>query len=136
VYLPLITVNCAILFACVYVFNQIRGVAPGQQWRLGEAMTMAFFGGLGFLLAIIIMAGIREELDFADVPKPLRGPGITLIVAGILAMAFSGFARMDSSLKDILVPPPKEASIVTRATPEVPEESADGAAPLGQAGRN
>ncbi|RPI60899.1 MAG: electron transport complex subunit RsxA, partial [Ignavibacteriales bacterium] len=50
--------------------------------------------GAGFTLALVIMAGIREELDLADVPKPFQGAPITLIVAGILALAFMGFAGM------------------------------------------
>ena len=58
------------------------------------ALVFALGAGVGFTLALVIMAGIREELDFADVPAPLRGPGITLIVAGLLALAFMGFAGL------------------------------------------
>ena len=65
-------------------------------------MTLAFFGGVGFGIAIVIMAGIREELDLCDVPAPLRGAGITLIVAGILAMAFMGFTGVDRGLAEWL----------------------------------
>ncbi len=54
---------------------------------------------MGFTIAIALMAGIREELDLCDVPKPLKGAGITLIVAGIMAMAFMGFAGVDKGLE-------------------------------------
>jgi electron transport complex protein RnfA len=102
VYLPLITTNCAILFACLYIMAKVSGVAdPSQVWDLGQAMTLAFFAGVGFALAIVIMAGIREELDHCDVPKPLKGAGITLIVSGILALAFMGFTGVDRGLADL-----------------------------------
>ncbi|RMF85205.1 MAG: electron transport complex subunit RsxA [Planctomycetota bacterium] len=85
VFLPLITTNCAILGACLYI-----DMKPETQ-NLINAATYAFGGGLGFMLAITIMAGIREHILFSDVPKPLQGAGITLMVAGILALAFMGF---------------------------------------------
>ena len=86
VFLPLITTNCAILGACLFI--DMRG------YNLLEALVYAFAGGIGFALAITIMAGIREHIAFSDVPKPLRGAGITLLVAAILAMSFMGFAGM------------------------------------------
>jgi electron transport complex protein RnfA len=86
VFLPLITTNCAILGACLLI--------DLRDYNLLEAITFSFAGGLGFALAITIMAGIREHLTFSDVPKALQGPGITLMVAGILAMSFMGFAGM------------------------------------------
>lgn len=98
VYLPLITTNCAILFACLVIMKQIEAEA----WGLDKALTLAIFGGLGFTLAIVIMAGIREELDHCDVPKALKGAGITLIVSGILALAFMGFAGVDRNLAALL----------------------------------
>jgi len=97
VYLPLITTNCAILFACLEILKHLQD--PTQLWGLHEAMTLAVFGGLGFTLAITVMAGIREELDLVDVPRALRGAGISLITAGILAMAFMGFAMMDRGIE-------------------------------------
>ena len=111
VYLPLITTNCAILFACLMIMKQVVGVGPAERWGLLEALVLALFAGLGFTIAIVIMAGIREELDHCDVPKPLRGPGITLIVAGILSLAFLGFSGMDRGLKKaIQSAPPRVAA--------------------------
>jgi Na+-translocating ferredoxin:NAD+ oxidoreductase subunit A len=69
-----------------------------EPWGLDRALIYAVCSGLGFMLAIVIMAGIREDLDHADVPAPLRGPAITLIIAGILALAFLGFTGMDANL--------------------------------------
>ena len=85
VFLPLITTNCAILGTCLYI-----DMKPETQHLLNAAVY-AFGGGLGFMLAITIMAGIREHIRFSDVPKCLQGAGITLLVAAILALAFTGF---------------------------------------------
>jgi len=86
IYLPLITTNCAILGTCLFIdlwgYNFIKAVVAG------------FGGGLGFTMAISIMAGIRERLDLGDVPRPLQGAGITLVTAGILTLAFMGFSGM------------------------------------------
>ena len=86
VFLPLITTNCAILFACLTIAK-----SPELTDNFLFALVYSFFGGIGFTLAIVLMAGIREELDSADVPEPLKGPGITLITAGLMALAFIGF---------------------------------------------
>jgi electron transport complex protein RnfA len=100
VFLPLITTNCAILFACLEIMKQLQD--PSRLWGLAEALTLALGGGVGFTIAISLMAGIREELDLCDVPRPLKGAGITLIVAGILAMAFMGFAGVDKGLESTI----------------------------------
>ena len=103
VFLPLITTNCAILFACLTIMSHVAGVDnPADAWDLGRSLTLAFFGGIGFTIAIVIMAGIREELDFCDIPEALKGAAITLIVAGILSMAFMGFTGVDTGLKKAL----------------------------------
>lgn len=108
VFLPLITTNCAILFACLKIMSNIVGVDnPADAWDLGRSLTLALFGGVGFTIAIVIMAGIREELDLCDIPTPFRGAAIALIVAGILSMAFMGFTGVDSGLKKALVSSPK-----------------------------
>ena len=125
VYLPLITTNCAILFACLEILKRVAvptgaaawGATGGAAiWGLGEAMALAIFGGVGFTLAIVIMAGIREELDHCDVPKSLRGAGITLLVAGILALAFMGFTGVDTGVKKLLVDREKPQSAEVKST--------------------
>ncbi len=89
VFLPLITTNCAILFVCLTIAKDAELTD-----NFLFAMVYSFFGGIGFTLAIVLMAGIREELEAADIPEPLKGPGITLITAGLMALAFMGFKGM------------------------------------------
>lgn len=86
IYLPLITTNCAIMGLAL--------IAALNEYSFVETVIFGFGSGLGFTLAIILMAGIREQLDLSDVPEPLKGAGIALIVAGIMAMAFNGFIGM------------------------------------------
>ena len=86
IYLPLITTNCAIMGLAL--------IAALNEYSFVETVIFGFGSGLGFTLAIVLMAGIREQLDLADVPKPLKGAGIALIVAGIMAIAFNGFLGM------------------------------------------
>jgi electron transport complex protein RnfA len=118
VYLPLITTNCAILFACIKILGNIVGIDnSADAWDLGRSLTLAFFGGVGYTIAIIIMAGIRVELDLCDVPKPFKGPAITLVVSGILAMAFMGFTGVDSGLKKALTPKPAVAGEIGKSQP-------------------
>ncbi len=103
VFLPLITTNCAILFACLVIMGHVVGVEnPADVWDLGKALALGFFGGVGFTIAIVIMAGIREEIDLCDIPEPFKGAAITLIIGGILAMAFMGFTGVDSGLRAAL----------------------------------
>ena len=86
IYLPLITTNCAIMgLALIAALNEFGFV---------ETVIFGFGSGIGFTLAIVLMAGIREQLDLSDVPEPLKGAGIALIVAGIMALAFNGFIGM------------------------------------------
>jgi len=100
VFLPLITTNCAILFACLEIMKHLQD--PTDLWGLHEALALALGGGAGFTIAISLMAGMREELDLANVPRPLQGVGITLIVAGILAMAFMGFTGVDQGIESTI----------------------------------
>jgi electron transport complex protein RnfA len=100
VFLPLITTNCAILFACLVIMKELQD--PTDLWGLHEALALALGGGAGFTIAICLMAGIREELDLAPVPAPFKGVGITLIVAGILAMAFMGFTGVDKGIENAI----------------------------------
>ncbi len=117
VFLPLITTNCAILFACLVIMSKIVGVDnPADAWDLGRGLTLAVGGGVGFTIAIVIMAGIREELDLCDVPKPFKGAAITLIVAGILSLGFMGFTGVDTGLRKAMMPEPE---ITAQAAPAV-----------------
>jgi electron transport complex protein RnfA len=88
IYLPLITTNCAILGLAL--FGALR------DYSFIENVVFGIGAGIGFTLALVIMSGIREELDLADVPEPLKGAAITLIIAGLLALAFMGFAGLIS----------------------------------------
>jgi electron transport complex protein RnfA len=69
-------------------------IAALNEFRFVETVIFGFGSGIGFTLAIVLMAGIREQLDLADVPEPLKGAGIALVVAGIMALAFNGFIGM------------------------------------------
>ena len=112
VFLPLITTNCAILFGCIKIMTHIVGVDnPNDIWDLGKALTLAVFGGVGFTIAISIMAGIREDLELCDIPKPFKGAAITLVIGGILAVAFMGFTGMDSGIRNALMPAPEKAAM-------------------------
>ncbi|MDW7679150.1 MAG: electron transport complex subunit RsxA [bacterium] len=86
IFLPLITTNCAILGLALFLVL--------REYNFIEAVIFGFGAGVGFTLALLIMAGIRERLEFSDVPNPLQGAAITLIIAGILALAFMGFSGM------------------------------------------
>ncbi|HSV99179.1 MAG TPA: RnfABCDGE type electron transport complex subunit A [Sedimentisphaerales bacterium] len=87
IFLPLITTNCAVLGLCLFLVVWGTG-------SLIEAVVLSFGGGIGFTIAICIMAGIRENMQMVDVPESLQGAPITLITAGLLALAFMGFAGM------------------------------------------
>ncbi len=88
IFLPLITVNCAILGAALfmvirnYTFLQTAGFGVGA--------------GLGWALAIILMAGLRKKMGYSNIPRPFQGVAITMIVTGVMALAFMGFAGMVS----------------------------------------
>ena len=86
VYLALITTNCAVLFTANY------GIT--QNYDLLYTFINAVCVGLGFTLALILMAGIRERLERADIPKAFRGFPIALIIAGIMSLAFTGFTGL------------------------------------------
>ncbi|HOD81038.1 MAG: Na(+)-translocating NADH-quinone reductase subunit E [Planctomycetes bacterium ADurb.Bin126] len=119
VFLPLITTNCLILFVCLEVAKHIGPeVARDALWRLDHTMIYAITAGLGFTIAIVIMAGIREELDHADVPRALRGPGITLVITGILALAFMGLLGMDRKLADLFAKPAENTATRLVASPD------------------
>ena len=84
VFLPLITTNCAVLGVAM--------LAVQKDFNLMEGVVYAIANAIGFELALIVFAGLREQLDLANVPKGMRGMPIALVVAGLLAMAFMGFS--------------------------------------------
>lgn len=86
IYLPLITTNCAIMGLAL--------LAALKNYNFMETFVFGIGSGIGFSMAIVLMAGIREQLDLADVPPALKGAGIALIVAGIMALGFLGFSGM------------------------------------------
>jgi len=86
IFLPLITVNCAILG--VSLFMIIR------QYTFTQSVAFGFGGGVGWTLAIILIAGLRQRMRYSDVPLPFRGVAIAMVITGVMAMAFMGFAGM------------------------------------------
>ena len=84
IFLPLITVNCAILGASLFMVV--------REYTFIETVGWGFGSGVGWMLAILAMAGIRQRLKNDRIPTGLQGPGITLIIAGLMALAFIGFA--------------------------------------------
>jgi Na+-transporting NADH:ubiquinone oxidoreductase subunit E len=85
IFLPLITVNCAILGVNLLMID------PEKSFNFAQTATYGLGSGLGWLMAICFMAGMRERLAQADIPRPLRGLGITVIITGLMALAFMGF---------------------------------------------
>jgi Na+-transporting NADH:ubiquinone oxidoreductase subunit E len=84
VFLPLITVNCAILGASLFMVE--------RDYQFGDSLVYGFGAGLGWALAIIALAGIREKLKYSDVPEGLRGLGITFITVGLMSLGFMSFS--------------------------------------------
>ena len=95
IFLPLITTNCAVLgVALTVVKPSVYASAANGMMNLGEATVYAFATSLGFGLAMILFAGLREQLSLNAVPKAFKGIPIALVTAGILAMAFMGFSGL------------------------------------------
>jgi len=86
IFLPLITTNCAIL--AVALFQTSKG------YGLLECVVYALGGGVGFTLALVLMAGVRERMELAEVPDVVRGTALTLVIAGVLSVCFMGFAGL------------------------------------------
>lgn len=84
VFLPLITTNCAVLGVAILVIQ--------KGFNLGESLVYALATAIGFTLALVIFAGIREKLTMVEVPAPMRGVPVALLCAGLLALAFMGFS--------------------------------------------
>ena len=95
IFLPLITTNCAVLGVAILVIQ--------KQFTLVESVAYAFSTAIGFALALIVFAGLREQLALTNVPKGVRGMSIVLITAGLLSLAFMGFSGVDNGLKALLL---------------------------------
>jgi Na+-transporting NADH:ubiquinone oxidoreductase subunit E len=98
IFLPLIAVNCAIMGASLFMQQRIQmDPATSSQaiGSIGDALVYAISSGIGWTLAIVGLAAIREKMAYTDVPKPLRGLGITFITVGLMAMAFMCFSGLN-----------------------------------------
>lgn len=91
VFLPLITTNCAVLGVAISVIQ--------KDYTLLQSLDYAVASAIGFGLALILFAGLREQLEFSAVPKGMKGVSITLVTAALLALAFMGFSGVDGGLK-------------------------------------
>ncbi len=102
IFLPLITTNCVVLGVAIqvvssefpYVNNVLTDGTVSNMMNLGQAVVFAICTALGYGLALILFAGMREQMEMNNVPKPFRGIPIALITAGIMAMAFMGFSGL------------------------------------------
>lgn len=87
IFLPLITVNCAILGGSLFMIS--------REYNLGESISFGLGGGLGFFLAIVAIAAIREKIKYSNVPAPLRGLGMAFILTGLMGIAFMSLMGID-----------------------------------------
>ena len=97
IFLPLIAVNCAIMGGALFMQQRILLEPENVKaiTNLGDAFAYAGGSGIGWLMAIVCLAGIREKMEYNDVPRPLQGLGITFIVVGLMAMAFMCFSGLN-----------------------------------------
>ena len=92
IFLPLIAVNCSIIGGALFL--------PTRDYEFAEAVTFGFGSGIGWFLAVVSLAAIREKMAYADVPKPLRGLGITFIIVGLMAFGFMSFGGFELPFKN------------------------------------
>jgi Na+-transporting NADH:ubiquinone oxidoreductase subunit E len=112
IFLPLIAVNCAILGGSL--FMQSREIAT-----LGLALNYGISSGIGWFLAIVAIAAIREKIRYSNVPPPLRGLGITFIITGLMAIGFMSFGGMLTGGDDAAAPKEPDTAQIDNAS-EVP----------------
>jgi electron transport complex protein RnfA len=93
IYLPLITTNCAVLG--VALINTGVNTFTGKPYTFFESLLNGVMSGVGFMLALLLMAGLREKLEFSSIPKVLEGLPIAFITAGLMALSFLGFAGLN-----------------------------------------
>ena len=86
IFLPLITVNCAILGASLFMII--------RRYDFAQSVGFGFGGGVGWALAIVLMAGLRKKMGYSAIPKPFRGVAVVMLITGVMAMAFAGFQGM------------------------------------------
>ena len=93
IFLPLITTNCAVLGVAILVIQ--------KDYSLLQSIVYAFSTAIGFALALVVFAGIREQLSMVNIPKGMRGMSVVLVTAGLLSLAFTGFSGLESGLKTL-----------------------------------
>jgi len=86
IYLPLITTNCAVLGVALF--------QTAREYDFAQSLTFALGGGIGFTIALVLLASVRERIELSDVPGVLKGTAMTLMLAGILSLSFMGFAGL------------------------------------------
>ena len=94
IFLPLITTNCAVLGVAILVIQ--------KDFSLIQSIVYAFSTAIGFALAMVVFAGLREQLSLVRVPKGMQGMAIVLVTAGLLSLAFMGFSGVDGGLRSVL----------------------------------
>ncbi|MBT6236295.1 MAG: NADH:ubiquinone reductase (Na(+)-transporting) subunit E [Bacteroidetes bacterium] len=104
IFLPLIAVNCSILGAALFL--------PTREYDLAEATVFGLGSGIGWFLAVVSLAAIREKMAYSDVPKPLRGLGITFIIVGLMALGFMSFQGFKLPFQRLDDQPKEEVSTV------------------------
>ena len=110
IFVPLIAVNCAILGAALFL--------PTREYDLAEATVFGLGSGIGWFLAVVSLAAIREKMAYSDVPKPLRGLGITFIVVGLMAFGFMSFQGFKLPFNRTADQPKKDVSVMTEPSAE------------------
>ncbi|MBR5748046.1 MAG: electron transport complex subunit RsxA [Prevotella sp.] len=93
IFLPLITTNCAVLGVAILVIQ--------KDFNLLQSVVYALSTAIGFALALVVFAGLREQMELANIPKGMRGVAIVLVTAGLLSLAFMGFSGVDGSLRTL-----------------------------------
>ena len=93
IFLPLITTNCAVLGVAILVIQ--------KDFNLLQSVVYALSTAIGFALALVVFAGLREQMELANIPKGMRGVAIVLVIAGLLSLAFMGFSGVDGGLRTL-----------------------------------
>ena len=93
IFLPLITTNCAVLGVAILVIQ--------KDFNLLQSVVYALSTAIGFALALVVFAGLREQMELANIPKGMRGVAIVLVTAGLLSLAFMGFSGVDGGLRTL-----------------------------------